>query len=292
MPNEKIVMEVSGNELIRPFEPDAPVVAPAPEVARASEAPAVTTPTDTPETTGEGIAPIETPEVTLPPDLEALRKNLLADSTRKTQRAAEVKRNAEALQETVRLQQAQLESERALYQGYRQLDGLAAQNPELRQQLAEILGPYAGQIPAERPAITDSAIRELTESRKQIAAIAVDSAESSLKAQYPDFEEHYSEIVDHLEALRVPVSSMGPRDLKLAMESAYKAVTYGKADAKLRAGAQQELLGQVKDATKAAKVSARASGPHPEPEPSSFRADGKLKSYDEIIADERAKISR
>jgi hypothetical protein len=225
----------------------------------------------------EAVATPPSLDTPLTGDAEELRKQLLADYTRKTQHAADLARQAEAQQRELSQRQAAFEAERQALEPLRQFDNMLGQDPNLAAQVA----PYVqGYKPGQSQPYSDRVAEGLARNETALMNGFSSMAEASLMQKYPDYAQRRDEIVATMRDLGMQYPGHDVVRITKQLEGAYNLVTGGKKVLEAKAEGAKEAVRNVA----ATRVSPGTSvaGPAPPVEPPMRRADGRLVSYDDI----------
>lgn len=279
------------NEITQP----APSMGPG-EVLRAYDTdpapPEATIADPAPETVEEVTAPLtddtqEAPaEPTLPPDVEEMKKNLLRDYHEKSQANAETARRQAARDAELKAREAALQNRLAEYEVYDEFSRIAEADPELAEIVASRV-PRARQVMSQKPA-NDATTKQVAQVQRQLMELHLEQVENSMQAAHPDWAEVRPEVERMLLETNMLATVENAKQLRATYDLVYKAATAGKTGVAARTEAQKQVLGQVKKAAAAARIGGAAPSPPPPAEPSSFRSDGRLRSWEEIASDQKA----
>lgn len=232
----------------------------------------------------------EAPEPTLPPELEEMKRQLLRDYHAKTTRAAEQARQNAARSQELAQREAALRARLEAASAYDELDQLVAADPELEALIAARIPTARGKI-GRGNAPNDALIQEMNQIKRLVAENQIQQVEAEL-AKNPDWNEVAPDVVNLLAESGLLAGVQTPAQLKAVYEMAYAKVSNGRRGPTRDAAVQRALVEKVKKAADVARRGNSAPGPLPEPEPSSFRPDGHLRSWDEIASSERGRLNR
>lgn len=269
-------------EVLRAYDVDAP----APEAPVADPVTEVeTTEVAAPETETQ-----EAPEPTLPPDVEDMKKNLLRDYHDKTGKVAAKARELTAMEQTLAAREAALQSRIAEYEVYDEFGRIAESDPELAELVAQRV-PRARTV-LQQKSPNDAVAREMAAQRQALAEIHMDQTEVEMRTAHTDYDEVQPEVERLILEGNLLKNVENRRQLRAVYDLAYKAATAGKTSVAVRTAAQKQVIGQVKQAAAAARIGGSAPAPPPPAEPSSFRSDGRLRSWEEIASDAAKGVRR
>lgn len=254
-----------------PATPEAIIADPAPETDELATAPFT-------DDTQEAPA-----EPTLPPDVEDLKKNLLRDYHEKSQVNAQAARQLAARDAELKARESALQSRLAEYEVYDEFSRLAESDPELADIVASRV-PRARQVMQQKPA-NDATTKQVAAVQRQLMELHLEQVENSMQSSHPDWADVKPEVERMLLETNILATVENHKQLRAAYDLVYKAATAGKTGVAARTEAQKQVLGQVKKAAAAARIGGPAPSPPPPAEPSSFRSDGRLRSWEEIASD-------